>query len=163
MQLIKYIIIYFLLLFIEKNLIHLIAINGVAPDLILIFVIIISLKESKSKSTLIGFFSGLLQDVFSTSFLGLSALAKSIVGFWGVFFQQASKKYSLSYFTITVAILVFIHEFVFGFIYNIGTGLGFFRLVFHFIIPRTFYTLLLALITYLIFKPVLWKSDSILE
>lgn len=163
MQYLKYIIIYFLLLFAEKNLVNFISIKGIVPDLILIFIIIISLQENRSKSTVIGFIAGLVQDIFSTYFFGLSALTKSIVGFWGVFFQQPKKKYSLSSYLITVAILVLVHETIFGIIFNLGTHTGFFSLMFQFILPRTVYTLLFAVITYLIFKPVLWKSERIMD
>ncbi|UCE04713.1 MAG: rod shape-determining protein MreD [bacterium] len=163
MQLVKYIIIYFLLLFVEKNLLHLISIKEVTPDLILIFVIIISLGEKKSKATIIGFFAGLIQDVFTTGFFGLSALTKTIVGFWGTFFQQPKKRYNLSTYAIAVSILVIVHEIIFRFIYNLGTHIGFFQLVVQIMFPRALYTLLFALIIYLIFKPMFWKSEHILE
>lgn len=158
----KYIIIYFLLLFAEKNLLHFISIRNIVPDIILIFVINISLQENKAKSTIIGFLSGLVQDIFATHFFGLAALTKSIIGFWGVFFQQPKKRYNLSSYTITVAILVLIHDIIFGIIYNFGTHFGFFRLMIQFIVPKTLYTLLFAVITYLLFKPVLLKSEKIL-
>jgi len=163
MQFIKYCIIYFLLLFIEKNLLHLISIKNVTPDLVLIFIIIISLRESKNKSTAIGFFAGLIQDVFTTGFWGLSALTKSIVGFWGCFFRQPKKQYSLSYYAVIVSILVLIHEIIFGVIYNLGTHVGFFRLLFEFMLPRAIYTAVIAIIIYMIFKQMLWKSERILE
>jgi len=163
MQYLKYIIIYFILLFAEKNLLSFISIKGIVPDIILIFVIIISLQENKAKSTVIGFIAGLIQDIFSTYFFGLSALTKSIVGFWGGIFQQPKKKYSLSSYSIAVAIMVLVHEIIFGIIYNLGTHTGFFRLMVQFIIPRTVYTLLFAVITFLLFKPILWKTERIME
>lgn len=163
MQYLKYIIIYFILLFAEKNLLSFISIKGIVPDIILIFVIIISLQENKAKSTVIGFIAGLIQDIFSTYFFGLSALTKSIVGFWGGIFQQPKKKYSLSSYSIAVAIMVLVHEIIFGIIYNLGTHTGFFRLMVQFIIPRTVYTLLFAIITFLLFKPILWKTERIME
>lgn len=163
MQFVKYIVIYFLLLFIEKNFLYLIAINDVTPDLVLIFVIIISLGENKNTATLIGFLAGLIQDVFIIGFWGLSALTKSVVGFWGGFFQQSTKKYNLSYYLVVVSILVFVHELIFGFIYNFGSRLGFFQVLMQFIIPRTLYTGVFAVIVYMIFKPMLWKSGRILD
>jgi len=163
MQYLKYIIIYFLLLFAEKNLLNFISINGIVPDLILIFVIIISLQENKAKSTVIGFIAGLVQDIFSIYFFGLAALTKSIIGFWGGLFQQPAKKYNLSSYSMAVALLVLAHDTIFGIIYNLGTHSGFFRLMFQFIFPRTIYTLLFAVITYLLFKPVLWKSERIID
>jgi len=163
MQLVKYIIIFCILLFVEKNLLHLISIKNVTPDLILIFVIIISLRENRSRATLFGFLGGLVQDAFVTHFFGLSALTKSIVGFWGAFFQRSPKKYNLSSFAVAVATLVVVHEIIFGFIYNLGVHFGFFRLLLSFIIPRTLYTFMFALISYFIFKPMLWKSEEFFE
>lgn len=163
MQLIKYFIIYSFLLFIEINLIHLISINNLTPDLILIFVIIISLQEKRNKSTVIGFVTGLMQDVFTTTFLGLSAMTKSIVGFWGTFFQQPQKKYNLANYALAVLPLVFVHEILYGFIFNLGSHVGFFRLLWHQIFPETIYTFLIAIIAYLIFKPWLWKSAKFVK
>jgi len=163
MQWIKYILIYILLLFIEKNLLQLISIKDVTPDLILIFVIIISLKEKRSSATLIGFGAGLFQDLFTAGFFGLSAMTKSIIGFWGTFFQQSRKKYNLTYFTVAVFVLVFIHEIIYRSIYNLGSHISLFRLIFHYIIPRTLYTLSFGIIIYLIYKPMFWKSESITD
>lgn len=163
MQLIKYIVIYFVLLFLEKNLLHLISINNMTPDLILIFVIIISLRENRSRATLIGFAAGLIQDAFITHFFGLSALAKSTVGFWGVFFQRPKKKYNLATFSVAVLALVLVHELIWGAVYNFGVKFGFFRILWQFVIPRTMYTSVFAVILYLIFKSMLWKSEQFSE
>ena len=163
MLFVKYIIIYVLLLFIEKNLVHLIAIKHITPDLILIFVIIISLREDRGKSTVIGFFAGLFQDVFTTGFFGLSAMTKSMVGFLGFVFQQPKKKYNLTYYIIIFAILVFIHEIIYQFIYSLGGHISFFRLLFYYIIPKAIYTVIVAIMVYFIFKPILWKLDDITD
>lgn len=159
MQLIKYIIIFIILLFIEKNLLQLISINEITPDLILIFVVIISLREKRITSTFIGFVSGLIQDVFTTSFFGLSALTKLIIGFWGNFFQQPKKKYNLLFYMTTFFVLVFAHELIYQIVFRLGSNIKFFRLFFYHAVPRMLYTLFLAAIVYLIFNPVLWKSE----
>jgi rod shape-determining protein MreD len=160
MQIIKYIIVYFILLFVEKNLLHLISIKNVTPDIILIFVIIVSLRENRNQSALIGFVAGLVQDAVTTGFFGLFALTKTIVGFWGNFFQQPKKKYNLTSYITAVSILVFIHEIIFGFIYNLSTHLGFFKLLIQFMIPRALYTSIFAVIVYFVFKPMILKSEK---
>ncbi len=160
MQLVKYIVVFVVLLIIEINFIQLIAIHDVTPDLILIFVIIISLRESRNRAGIIGFLAGLIQDAFTTQFFGLSALAKTIVGFWGSFFQRPTKKYNLPSYLMAVVPLVFIHEIIFGFIYKLSLHLGFFRAVISFIIPRALYTSFFALMIYLLFKRRLWKTEE---
>lgn len=163
MQLIKYIIIYFILLFTEKNLLHLISIRYITPDLILVFIIILSLRESRMQMIIFAFFAGLIQDSFTTGFFGLSALTKSTIAFLGIYFQQPKNKYNLSYYILTFVVLVSIHEVVYQFIYNLGSHLGFFNLVFYYMIPRTIYTIVFAVLAYLLFKSILWKSDYTLE
>ena len=160
MSIIKYSITFFVVLFIEKTLLHLVSIRQITPDLVLILIIIISLREDRSKSTGIGFVAGLIQDTFTTGFLGLSALAKSIIGFLGVFFQQPKRKYNLSYFISVSFVLTIIHEFFYELIYNLGSHLGFFKLLFYYMIPRTLYTVVVSVIVYFLFKPLLWKTEG---
>ena len=148
---IKYVAIYFILLFVETNLLHLISIKNITPDLILVYVLIFSLRENKSKVTIIGFTAGLIQDVFTTKFFGLSALTKSITGFIGVFFQQKRNEYKLLYYLTVFLVLIFIHELIYQFIYSLGGDIGFWRLLLYGIVPRTFYTLAVAVIFYFIF------------
>jgi len=158
LKLIKYIIIYLLLLFVETNLLHLISIKNITPDLILIFVIIISFREDKSKATVIGFFAGIIQDVFTTNFFGLFALTKSIIGFSGGFLQQPNKKYSFVYNCISFMVLIFIHEFIYQFVFSLGAGIGFFKLLFYYIIPRSLYTLIVVIMMYLIYNPTVART-----
>lgn len=160
MRFIKYIIIYITLLLVEKNFLNLISIKDVTPDIILIFIIIISLREERVRSTFMGFFGGLIQDAFTTAFFGLSALTKSIVGFWGNFFQQPKKKYTMAYFMLICLVLVSVHEFIYQVILKMGTNLNFFALIFFYIIPKIAYTLAFAAIAYLVFRPVIWRPGS---
>lgn len=163
MQLIKYIVIFVILLIVETNFVQLIAIKDVTPDLILIFVIIVSLREHRNRAGAIGFFAGLIQDAMTTHFFGLSALAKTIVGFWGSFFQRPNKKYNLISYLIAVVSLVLIHEVIFGFIYKLSLHLGFFKGLIRFIIPRALYTSFFALMVYLLFSERLWKTEERFE
>ncbi|MCU0643007.1 MAG: rod shape-determining protein MreD [bacterium] len=160
MRFIKYIIVYLILLFVEKKFLDLISIKDVTPDIILIFVIIISLREERLRSTFIGFFAGLIQDAFTTAFFGLSALAKSIVGFWGNFFQQPKKKYTIAYYMMICLVLVSVHEFIYQVIQKMGSNIHFFSLILFYIIPKIMYTLVFAAIAYLIFGPAIWRARS---
>ncbi|MFZ5516421.1 MAG: rod shape-determining protein MreD [Candidatus Zhuqueibacterota bacterium] len=163
MRLAKYIIIYFLLLFAEKNLLYLFSIRHITPDLILIFIIILSLNEKRMQMIIFAFFAGLIQDSFISGFFGLSALTKSIVAFFGIYFQQPKRKYNLAYFIFTFVVLVSIHELVYQFIYALGSHWGFFRLVLYYMIPRTLYTVVFAVLAYLLFRTMLWNTDRVAE
>lgn len=160
MRFVKYIIVYVILLLIEKNFLSLIAIGDVTPDIILIFIIIISLREERVPSTVIGFVAGLIQDAFTTAFFGLSALTKSIVGFWGNFFQQPKKKYTIVYYLMICLVLISAHEFIYQVIQKLGTNIPFLALIVFHIIPRIIYTLVFAAIAYFVFRSAIWRSSN---
>jgi len=68
-------------LVIQLTLINSVTILGIKPDLILIVVVVFSLLKGTKEGTISGFASGLLQDIFSISLLGINALAKTVIGF----------------------------------------------------------------------------------
>lgn len=157
MKFVQYALIFLAMLFIERNLISFIAISDITPDLILIFVIIFSLRENRPESTIVGFVAGLLQDAFTTAFFGLSALTKTIVGFWGCFFHQPKRKYTLVYYLGTFLLLVLTHDIIYQAVYRLGGQTKFFKLLYYHALPRSLYTLFAAALIYLIFGNWLWK------
>lgn len=68
-------------LVIQLTLINSVIILGLKPDLIMVVVVIFSLLKGEKEGAISGFASGLLQDIFSTSLLGINALAKTVIGF----------------------------------------------------------------------------------
>ncbi len=54
---------------------------GVKPDFLLAMTICVALLEGPIIGALFGFTSGFLADIFSTSLLGVTALAKTAIGF----------------------------------------------------------------------------------
>ena len=60
-----------------------IAIGGVAPDFIVVCVILFGLQRGPIVGSLFGFFAGFLVDLGNPGYLGLNALTKSLVGFAG--------------------------------------------------------------------------------
>ena len=68
-------------LVIQLTLINSVAILGLKPDLIMVVVVVFSLLKGEKEGAISGFASGLLQDIFSTSLLGINALAKTVIGF----------------------------------------------------------------------------------
>lgn len=71
-----------IILLLHVGLTPLIEINGVKPDLLLVFVISIAIRRGSYAGLAAGFTAGLAQDVISLGFLGVMALVKSSVAFW---------------------------------------------------------------------------------
>jgi rod shape-determining protein MreD len=59
-----------------------ISIGTVKPDILLVATICWALFEGPGQGALFGFCAGLLEDVFSTAVLGVSAFAKTIIGYF---------------------------------------------------------------------------------
>lgn len=59
----------------------LISIRGTSPDLLLLFVFFLAIKEGPFIGTIAGFLCGLSLDVYSPEYIGTSAFAMTITGF----------------------------------------------------------------------------------
>ena len=59
-----------------------ISIGAVKPDILLVATICWALCEGPGQGALFGFCGGILDDIFSTAVLGVSAFAKTIVGYF---------------------------------------------------------------------------------
>ncbi|MBD3290680.1 rod shape-determining protein MreD [candidate division KSB1 bacterium] len=161
MKYVKYAIIFFIVLVIDLNVIEIISIKGITPDIILIYLIFISLRETQAASTIIGFSAGLLQDLFSLSMLGLSSLTKSISCFITAFFQRAKRNYSIMHLTIVFFIITVIHDRIYQFIFLLGTDQKLFKSFLYHSVPKAIYTTIVALILNFIFGRILWDTREI--
>ena len=153
---IKFGVVLLILILIQKSLIWLIAITEyqITPDIILIGVVYLGIKKGKIPGSAGGFAAGLIFDLFSFSFLGLSALSKSTSGFISGFFNNENKidKYSKTYeFIFILFISSLINNFLYFWIYFQGTSLYFSQILLRYIIPSAVYTSLFG-IPFIIFN-----------
>lgn len=56
-------------------------IGGIAPDLMIVFLVALVLERGPVTAVIIGFVLGFLQDLGNASFLGMNALAKALVAY----------------------------------------------------------------------------------
>ena len=60
---------------------HGISIADIRPDVVLIIIVYIGIRSGQLEATIFGFASGFLLDVYNPEFMGVNALANSVVGF----------------------------------------------------------------------------------
>lgn len=77
---------------IQTSLIYIIEIDEYSPDLLLLLVVWIVLKEGRFRGIVFAFSAGLLLDFISSGNLGVNALAKTVSAFGVGFFFKAEKK-----------------------------------------------------------------------
>lgn len=127
-------------------------IKGIKPDLPLIYLVILSLKEGRIVGVTSGFAIGLFQDLHAAGFLGLSCLTKSLVGFLAPYFPKGKGGVR---FGTTLLICSFLHEFLYNFIYSLGSDLSLFILVFRHAIFPSIYTCFLGMLIHQALPP--WR------
>lgn len=138
---------------IQKSFIWLLSISqyNIIPDIPLILIIFIGIKNGKLEATISGFFAGLIIDVLSGTFVGLSALVYSIVGFIAGYFYREDEKYLKKInFPVLVLILVLSGNILYFFIYFQSYSLLFVEVLLKYVIPNSTYTALVSMI-YLVF------------
>lgn len=137
-----------------------IAINNVAPNLILITVCICGFMNGRKVGMLVGFFCGLMTDIFFGNFIGLYSLLFIYIGYANGYFHKIFFPEDIK----MPLILIAVSDFVYGIVVYLITYLlrgrfDFFFYLVHIILPEVFYTVLLTVIIY----PLILKLDSVLK
>jgi rod shape-determining protein MreD len=84
-------VIVLVLVVLQATFIPLLNINGVIPDLLLLWVVYNGIRRGQIEGVTAGFLVGLLQDLVTTQFFGLAAFSKSIAGFLAGYFFNENK------------------------------------------------------------------------
>lgn len=139
------------LLLLHTSVIKFLAIGTIAPDIILLWVVYLSLRQGQMIGTTAGFFLGLALDLLSGSdgMLGLAALSKTAAGFIAGYFFSENKIFQIlgSYqFIVVVIIASFVHNGIYFVIYLQGTQLTWSEALLSYGIPATAYTAAVGLI-----------------
>jgi rod shape-determining protein MreD len=66
---------------VQSTILHFVSFYGVIPDLLMIFLLFISLKGGSIRGEVVGFIGGLLIDILSLSPLGFHSLIYAVIGF----------------------------------------------------------------------------------
>lgn len=80
----RYVVLLFLpilAIFLQSTFFHAYSIKGTVPDIVLIFVIFYALLNGAGKGTIYGLLCGLLEDLYTGRFIGISAISKAITAF----------------------------------------------------------------------------------
>lgn len=143
------------LILIQKTLIWLVAVTSyeITPDIVLIGVVYVSLRKGKIAGSVGGFFTGLILDFLSFSFLGLMALSKTVAGFIAGFMQNELKleRYLSSYiFVLIVLLCSLINNLLYFMIYYQGTMLAPLDILLRYVVPSSVYTAFVSIIAVII-------------
>lgn len=146
---VTYAIISLLLVVLQTTVGRLLSLEGITPDLLVIWIVYLAITEGQARGTVWGFGIGLCIDLLSADFLGLSALTKTLCGFLGGYFYNENKTQMTlgSYrFLLIVLFASFIHNILYFMIFTQGTDFHLWQTILRFGITTTLYTATLSVI-----------------
>ena len=141
------------------------AIASISPNLLLILTVSFGFMRGKKEGLFVGFFCGLLIDIFYGNLVGFYALIYMYIGFlngflYKVFYDEDVK---------VPMVLVAISDLAYGLAvyvlqFMLRGRLGIFNYLRHIIIPEMVYTVLITVILYrLLYKLNHWLTESLWE
>lgn len=136
------------------------AFGGIVPNLLIVLTAAFGFMRGERTGLMVGFFCGLLADIFFGNVLGLNAMIYMYIGYFNgkfnrIFFPDDIK---------LPLLLIFLSDLVYGFLYYVTLFLmrGRFQLDYYFlhiILPEIVYTLLMTLLLY----PLILRINKRLE
>lgn len=146
---IRLILITFVVITFQTTIVCFTSIANIVPDVLMIWIVFIAITRGQIPATVFGFGIGLVMDMVSGQFLGLSALSKTVAGFLAGYFYNENKidiNLGNYQFLVIVAAASFVHNSIYFIIFTRGSDVGLFTAVFQFGIFSTLYTIVIATI-----------------
>ncbi|HLF15376.1 MAG TPA: rod shape-determining protein MreD [Bacteroidota bacterium] len=141
------------LLLVQANLVDMISLRGITPDLLLIFIVTLAVREGQVYVLPWGFFLGLVLDLSTGTVIGLSAFSKTVAAFTAGYFYSENK-IVMTLATYRFLLLVFftasVHNAVYFVIFTMGGDIGFFGAVFGVGLASALFTTTVAILPMLV-------------
>ncbi|MFA6467787.1 MAG: rod shape-determining protein MreD [Bacteroidota bacterium] len=140
---VRLILITLVLVTFQTTIVSFTSIANIIPDVMLIWIVYLAITQGQIPATVYGFAIGLLLDLVSGQFLGLSALSKTVAGFLaGYFFHENKIDINLAnyQFLIFVGTASFAHNLIYFIIFTQGSDVDLLTAVFRFGLFSTIYT-----------------------
>jgi len=151
---VRVVLITVLLVALQTTLIPFLSVANIIPDLLLIWVVYAALQSGQIHATVLGFCAGVLVDLLSGQFLGLSALCMTIVGFAaGYFYNDNKVNFTIAryQFIVIVATMSLVHNVIYFTVFVQGTDIGLAEAIIRFGLFATIYTTAVALLPWFVF------------
>lgn len=146
-QYVRLILITVVLITFQTTIVTFTSIVNIIPDVMLIWIVYIAITQGQIQATIFGFAIGLTIDLASGQFLGLSALCKTLAGFFaGYFYQENKIDMTLSNyrFMVIVAVISLVHNVVYFVIFTSGSEVSLLTAIFQFGIFSSLYTTVIS-------------------
>lgn len=140
-----------LFILLQTTLIKYLAIGTIAPDILLLWIVYLAIREGQMAGTTAGFFIGLVLDLLSgkDGMLGLAALSKTVGGFCAGYFYNENKTFQTLggyQFILGVVVVSIAHNLVYFLIFLQGSEVTLWDAILLYGMPTTLYTAAMGLL-----------------
>jgi rod shape-determining protein MreD len=140
-----------LLILLHTSVIKFLSIGGIVPDILVLWVVYLALREGQIAGTVAGFCLGIVIDLVSgpDGMLGLSSLSKTLAGFTAGYFYNENKMFQILggyQFLVAVGVASLVHNIVYFLIFLQGTTIGWWDAMLLYSMPTTLYTVAVGLV-----------------
>ncbi|MDO4648646.1 MAG: rod shape-determining protein MreD [Eubacteriales bacterium] len=136
----------------QSTVVHSISLGSISPNLILILVVSFGLMRGRKSGLWVGFFSGILIDIFYGYPFGFYALIYMYIGFFSGYAHRICYDDDLKVPVLLVTVSDFVYNIaVYGLQFLLRGRTGLFTYLYRIILPEVFYTAILTLIVYRVF------------
>ncbi|HHL72208.1 MAG TPA: rod shape-determining protein MreD [Bacteroidetes bacterium] len=144
MKILNYLLIFFALLILQIRIIPFLSIGKLLPDVLLIGIVVLGVREGGVAAMITALFVGLMKDAFTTSWIGASMLGLVAAGFLAGLYRHARYRMGVQGKLLFLFMIMFVYNLIYYFLYLIDTRLSVVDLVVQFAIPAAIYTFILA-------------------
>jgi rod shape-determining protein MreD len=135
----------------QTTLMPLIGIAGITPDLLMVALFFLALRNGQTAAVGTGFFLGLAQDLFSApSILGQNALSKSVAGYFAGFFNERMMRVDFVVRVVLLFVTFLVNDMIYFVVQVVKAEDG---SVVHSLmttsVPRALYSMVFALLPYI--------------
>jgi rod shape-determining protein MreD len=144
-----------IILLLQIMVVKFLALDGITPDILLVWLAYLTLSEGQIVGTIAGFSLGVLFDLATGGFLGLTALSKTLACFFGGYFYNENKTLATlgSYqFIMLVFVLSFLNNFIYFAIFVAGTQMHYPATVLWYGLTTAIYTAVVSLLPMFLFS-----------
>ena len=129
----------------DTKLMKFLTIGDIVPDILVIWIVYIAIREGQSAGTIAGFAIGITLDLVSghDGMLGLGALVKTVSGFTAGYFYNENKTLQTLggyQFLIALAVVSLVHNLIYFLILLQDTGVSPWGAIAFYGVPTTIYT-----------------------
>ncbi len=163
-QYLRYSIATLLLLILQTTIVPFVSIANIVPDIMIVWIVYVAIKLGQIPATIIGFIVGIAIDLVSGHFIGLSALSKTVAGFFsGYFYNENKIDYTIGnyQFLIIVGLSSLFHNIIYFVIFVQGSEIGFWAAIFRFGLFSTIYTVAFAVLPMFAFSRKIAQGSTL--